>query len=67
MWGVWNGWGDCDKACGGGTRRRFRGCDLPFPMNGGKECEGIDMDEEECNSQSCTLNCKCEIELCFEV
>ncbi len=37
----WTNWGECNRACGPeGTRKRLRFCTEPFPLHGGKQCNG---------------------------
>ncbi|KAI8512763.1 Thrombospondin type 1 repeat-containing protein [Branchiostoma belcheri] len=49
-WGEWTDWTECSHTCGIGTRKRTRKCDNPPPQNGGKDCEGQDMDAWSCAS-----------------
>ncbi len=44
-WTPWQAWGECSVACtrgkeGEGYRRRHRACANPFPVGGGRKCEG---------------------------
>ncbi|KAI6654174.1 Coadhesin [Oopsacas minuta] len=52
-WGNWSGFGDCTQGCGGGVRSRSRECNNPRQANGGLECEGDELDLEDCNQQAC--------------
>ena len=52
-WGSWSGWTNCSRACNGGTRIRYRFCDSPSPLYGGKVCEGERLLEEPCNEEPC--------------
>ena len=52
-WGDWGMWTDCSVTCGDGERSRFRVCDNPAPMPGGKMCEGDSAEREGCNEQEC--------------
>ncbi|XP_078662008.1 SCO-spondin-like [Branchiostoma floridae x Branchiostoma belcheri] len=49
-WSDWTEWTECSHTCGIGTRKRTRKCDNPPPQNGGKDCEGQDMDAWSCAS-----------------
>ena len=39
--------------CGGGISEKFRICDNPTPLCGGKECSGIKVETVDCNEFSC--------------
>lgn len=52
----WGSFGDCDKTCGSGIKRRTRTCSNPPPAHGGKNCEGAVDEVEECNTQLCPVN-----------
>lgn len=45
----WGSFGDCDKICGLGIKRRIRICMNLFLFEGGKNCEGVVDEVEECN------------------
>lgn len=51
FWLAWKEWSNCDRACGGGNRRRFRKC--VEPLHGGAGCVGDAKEEEECNLSTC--------------
>jgi hypothetical protein len=53
---TFGGWGKCNKACGGGMRKRFRTL-IQATQNGGKAC-GKFVQEESCNGQPCAIDCK---------
>lgn len=52
----WGNFGDCDKSCGSGVKRRTRTCSNPLPAHGGKNCEGPVDEVEECNTAPCAVN-----------
>lgn len=52
----WGNFGDCDKSCGSGVKRRTRTCSNPPPAHGGKNCEGPVDEVEECNTAPCAVN-----------
>jgi len=41
------------KTSGIGEKSRTRACNSPAPKNGGKSCDGSDVDKDECNLQEC--------------
>ena len=49
----WFDWGKCSKKCGSGTMTRWRACNNPKPMRGGKQCEGANTASQACNTQGC--------------
>ncbi|KAI3355049.1 hypothetical protein L3Q82_017927, partial [Scortum barcoo] len=53
-WSEWTEWSECDARCGGGVRQRNRTCSAPPPKNGGRDCEGMTLQSQSCNSQPCT-------------
>lgn len=53
-WSEWTEWSPCDAQCGGGVRQRNRTCSNPPPKNGGRECEGMTLQSQSCNTQPCT-------------
>ncbi|XP_050723288.1 hemicentin-1-like isoform X2 [Eriocheir sinensis] len=55
-WGSWEAWSVCSVSCGGGVRRRQRGCRDPKPSNGGRFCPGSDTQEDYCNLDMCPVN-----------
>lgn len=46
-WSNWGSWSACSRTCNGGTRSRLRTCE------GGSNCQGSNIEEEPCNTQSC--------------
>uniref|UniRef100_A0A1Q3FR61 Putative axon guidance receptor dscam n=1 Tax=Culex tarsalis TaxID=7177 RepID=A0A1Q3FR61_CULTA len=52
-WSEWSQWSKCSKTCGVGVRSRKRTCENPEPKNGGRECEGENVELEKCSSKSC--------------
>ncbi|CAH1801587.1 unnamed protein product, partial [Owenia fusiformis] len=56
--GGWSEWvvGDCPVTCGGGTRTNTRQCNNPPPINGGKQCDGLNRESEICNTQLCPVD-----------
>ncbi|XP_070960618.1 SCO-spondin [Oncorhynchus clarkii lewisi] len=56
QWSEWTGWSLCDTQCGGGLRGRNRTCSNPPPKNRGRDCEGMRLQTQSCNSQPCGPN-----------
>ena len=52
-WGSWADWSQCSQICGGGTETRRRLCDSPAPAQGGKDCQGDQHQERQCNTEPC--------------
>lgn len=52
----WGAFGECDKPCGTGMKKRTRTCTNPAPANGGKNCEGPLEEQEKCNVQPCPVD-----------
>ncbi|XP_060592592.1 uncharacterized protein LOC132747282 [Ruditapes philippinarum] len=53
-WSSWGNWGKCSATCGVGMRTRRRSCTNPRPQRFGDHCFGDNIDDELCNSESCT-------------
>merc|ERR1712179_384923 len=49
-WNTWKGWTTCGGSCGIGKRFRHRACDKPAPNAGGKDCEGKNIGQEDCDT-----------------
>ncbi|KAH9508045.1 Hemicentin-1 [Bulinus truncatus] len=47
-WSLWNAWTWCTVTCGRGVRERSRTCESPKPQHGGKDCEGLVVEQDEC-------------------
>ncbi|XP_065190216.1 A disintegrin and metalloproteinase with thrombospondin motifs adt-1-like isoform X2 [Sycon ciliatum] len=49
VWSSWSSWSSCSATCGtGGQETRTRTCSNPAASNGGKECEGDDEQQQDC-------------------
>ncbi|XP_019412229.1 PREDICTED: hemicentin-1 isoform X1 [Crocodylus porosus] len=55
-WGPWSNWGTCSRTCNGGQMRRYRTCDNPHPVNGGRACAGADTQIQRCNTGVCPVD-----------
>ncbi|XP_075117575.1 SCO-spondin-like [Leptodactylus fuscus] len=50
----WTPWSPCSVTCGGlGNMTRSRDCTNPAPANGGRECEGPEVDIKYCQTAEC--------------
>ena len=57
VWSDWaNSWSGCSKSCGGGIRTTSRK-KLTEAYNGGENCTGSEIKEEECNPNKCPGTC----------
>lgn len=52
-WGPWSRYSTCSVTCGFGSMTRTRECNDPPPADGGKDCEGLPVDERKCNHRQC--------------
>ncbi|XP_031569460.1 uncharacterized protein LOC116303960 [Actinia tenebrosa] len=55
-WSDWGPYGDCSKTCGSGVQTRSRTCTNPKPQGGGKDCEGLAVSSQACNTHKCPIN-----------
>ncbi|XP_026558988.1 hemicentin-1 [Pseudonaja textilis] len=55
-WGPWSSWGICSRTCNGGHMRRYRTCDNPHPLNGGRACAGADTQTQRCHAELCPVD-----------
>ncbi|XP_072341754.1 netrin receptor UNC5D-like isoform X2 [Scyliorhinus torazame] len=49
-WEPWNGWSVCSSEC---EHQRVRACVAPEPRYGGRFCEGVNQDSENCTEGLC--------------
>ncbi|XP_052280866.1 SCO-spondin-like [Dreissena polymorpha] len=49
-WSLWSLWTTCSVHCGMGVRMRERFCDSPSPQFDGRLCEGISMENDQCDT-----------------
>ncbi|KAI8745416.1 hemicentin-1-like [Biomphalaria glabrata] len=56
-WSLWNAWTWCAVTCGRGIRERSRACESPKPQHGGRDCEGLRAEQDECfGSRPCPID-----------
>jgi len=55
---AWSEWGQCSEGCDGGVKRKTRTVTVPA-SGGGASCPELEA-EEQCNTQSCEVNCNHE-------
>ena len=51
IWEDWTEWFSCNVTCGGGTQTRTRACHPP--KYGGKYCQGVDAQWQNCSDNPC--------------
>lgn len=52
-WSNWTEWTSCSQVCNGGEQTRFRECNNPAPLHGGKDCQGHKRESRTCNYFKC--------------
>ncbi|RDD36819.1 SCO-spondin, partial [Trichoplax sp. H2] len=63
-WSSWSLWSQCSKTCGDGEQSRTRTCNNPLPQNGGKSCEGSNIEKRKCNAATCSCGNNMEYRTC---
>ena len=53
-WSSWSKWSKCSKLCNGGDRQRTRECNNSTASDSGEGCQGIEKQEELCNTHPCS-------------
>ncbi|XP_068105317.1 A disintegrin and metalloproteinase with thrombospondin motifs 13 isoform X2 [Hyperolius riggenbachi] len=53
VWSSWSSFSPCSRSCGGGVIVRKRHCNNPRPAFGGRDCEGVALQAQICNTQEC--------------
>lgn len=56
QFGSWEGWSDCTKTCGIGSKNRVRKCNNPLPRYGGTNCTGTSFENISCNTLKCPID-----------
>uniref|UniRef100_A0A8C4ZJ04 SCO-spondin n=1 Tax=Gadus morhua TaxID=8049 RepID=A0A8C4ZJ04_GADMO len=50
----WGPWSPCSLSCGGlGLKSRSRGCTKPPPAHGGRDCQGVRLENTYCQAPDC--------------
>ncbi|XP_011902754.1 PREDICTED: hemicentin-1 isoform X2 [Cercocebus atys] len=52
----WSAWRACSVTCGKGIQKRSRLCNQPLPANGGKPCQGSDLEMRNCQNKPCPVD-----------
>ncbi|XP_070504622.1 hemicentin-1-like [Chironomus tepperi] len=60
-WSSWSDWSQCPSCYDSlnpvkPKQNRTRFCDSPVPAHGGLECQGNEIEEQECNIKACPIN-----------
>ncbi|XP_017889884.1 semaphorin-5A [Ceratina calcarata] len=53
QWSSWSDWDACSRPCNGGIRVRRRTCEKSSSRKAAVECNGCDVQVEECNAHQC--------------
>ncbi|XP_047136635.1 uncharacterized protein LOC100201110 isoform X1 [Hydra vulgaris] len=53
IWGAWGSYSACSGSCGWGKQVRYRECNNPTPMFGGKNCSGSNQEYFLCRNTRC--------------
>ncbi|XP_048772936.2 hemicentin-1-like isoform X2 [Ostrea edulis] len=51
-WSIWGAWSSCSRTCGAGHRERNRVCSTP--LNGGRYCDGDEVQRDICGLTPCS-------------
>nr|XP_022321026.1 coadhesin-like isoform X3 [Crassostrea virginica] len=55
-WTPWTDSGSCSVTCGKGSIFRLRFCTNPRPQHGGKNCQGVPYERQECQKTPCPVD-----------